>query len=344
MAEAERVDKRNPVEVAADYARHGFRVHPLKTRDKGTVNWEGMTEHGCLDATTDLDTIKKWWEYRPDANVGIATGKESGVWVLDVDGDEGFQSLNELVKTHGAMPRTVTCNTGSGGLHYYYRHPGWRIGNSRRKMPGLDTRGDGGYVVAPPSIHPNGNAYQWQDGHAPGEVEVAEAPPWLLKIFAPPLEIPANITPAADNGEFKVNPDLQIYLLNRAITQAEETQGRHPTAVWLAKQLQDNRIPLDEARKVMIAYQEDLERVDWNPKRIMRPAEVLKVVNHIYQKCTPREPWTPKSAAKKTSSSREAQVSDKPLLVPSSAPLRLAEASRARYRIFPSSSPRLTHA
>jgi hypothetical protein len=113
--------------------------------------------NGFKDATTDRDLIAKWFADGP-INIGIRTGAESGLVVLDVDfrngGKESFEKL-------GNIPRTPHSKTG-GGFHYYFKHPGDRIKSQHDRLgPGLDIKADGGYVVAPPSLHASGNEYRW---------------------------------------------------------------------------------------------------------------------------------------------------------------------------------------
>ena len=148
-------------------------------------------------ATTDTNTIQQWWlgQYA-DHGIGIATGTQSGVFVLDVDvseGKTGDETLHELEKQHGSLPDTATVLTGSGGVHYYFQHPaGIEIRNdSGRKLgPGLDIRGEGGQVVAPPSIHQSGTPYSWVGGEP---AQPAPAPQWLLDLItAKPEPQPAT--------------------------------------------------------------------------------------------------------------------------------------------------------
>ena len=120
----------------------------------------------------------------PDCNIGIATGAVSGFFVLDVDnkdGKDGEASLRELEAKHGLLPTTIEVITGEG------RHAWFRIGehgairNSAGTIaPGLDIRGDGGYVIAPPSIHPSGKRYEWS---VDSNDEFAEAPEWLHELI-----------------------------------------------------------------------------------------------------------------------------------------------------------------
>lgn len=127
---------------------------------------------GCKDATQDEETIASWWSRFPDANVGVATG--AGLLVLDIDSPE---ALAECVGK--GLPSTVSATTGKG-WHFYFRGDGRSLVGV---LPGVDTRGEGGYVVAPPSVHESGRLYTWED--SPEHVEIAPAPAWLLAAMAP---------------------------------------------------------------------------------------------------------------------------------------------------------------
>lgn len=157
-------------------AARGLRVLPLPPRKKYPPLFAGWQEH----ATTDPDKIRNWWREDPN-NIGIATGPDSGVWVLDVDGDEGEATLRKLETEHGALAPTVEVITGDG-RHLYFRWPtGTEIRNAqcRDDVPGLDWRGAGGYVMAPPSVHPSGRVYRWSVDSAN---ELSDAPDWLIKL------------------------------------------------------------------------------------------------------------------------------------------------------------------
>lgn len=160
------------------YAKRGWQVLPLRPRDKTPI-----TKHGLKDATTDLDRIEKWWKEWPTANIGIRTGPESGLFVLDVDArNGGIDSLDELTSTHGVLPETPESHTGGGGRHYLFSYPtDTEVGNSAgRVASGIDVRGRSGYFVAPPSVHQSGQAYEWEISSSPDETELAPAPDWLL--------------------------------------------------------------------------------------------------------------------------------------------------------------------
>jgi hypothetical protein len=114
---------------------------------------------GFKAATVGPSQIRAWWEKWPDANIGIATGQASGLLVLDIDGADGLTALQRLRDLNGLLPATLTVATGRG-LHLYYA---LRQGEEVRcsSSEGLDVRGDGGYVVAPPSVHETGAVYRW---------------------------------------------------------------------------------------------------------------------------------------------------------------------------------------
>lgn len=136
-------------------------------------------------ATNDKAIISRWWQQNPTANVGIATGKRSGVFVVDVDPKNGgYESYETLLTKHGQFPDTWQQITGSKGMHLFFRYPTFPVSNAAGLMPGIDIRGDGGQVVAPPSIHPvTGDEYVWDGLDEIERVKLAEAPLWLLEIL-----------------------------------------------------------------------------------------------------------------------------------------------------------------
>ena len=148
-------------EWAIEYAQKGLAVFPLLERDKRPA-----TRNGFKDATTDLNKISEWWDQNPNFNIGIATGAVSGgLVVVDIDqdsekGKDGIASITAWMKEHGKVNTTAEVNTGRGGLHLYYRI-NQTFGNRTNLLKNVDIRADGGYVVAPPSIHPNGKPYLW---------------------------------------------------------------------------------------------------------------------------------------------------------------------------------------
>jgi len=134
--------------AALQYAAHGWPIFPCRPRGK-----EPLTAHGFHDATTDLDQIAAWWAETPDANIGLATGAVSGVDVIDLDAPDALPS--ELVHLVGRTPTVRTAR----GQHLFCAH---RDGVRCRTAvwPHVDVRGDGGYVILPPSTHPSGAGYE----------------------------------------------------------------------------------------------------------------------------------------------------------------------------------------
>ena len=160
--------------AALAYAGRGVPVFPCEPGAK-----RPLTRNGHWDATTDPRAIGRWWGRWPPANVGVSTGKKSGIVVLDVDPDAGgSESLAKLERAGGPVPMTARARTGGGGIHVFFRNPGWtEIRNSARLLgPGLDVRGEGGYVVVPPSR--TQSSYQWVD-----RSPLAEAS-WLIERLA----------------------------------------------------------------------------------------------------------------------------------------------------------------
>lgn len=170
----------NDNELAAlDYAARGLAVMPVGHNKIPLIkNWTN-------EATKDPDKIKAWWKQYPAANVGIVTGHLSGVFVLDIDPKNGgAQSFDDLIRTHGQLPDTVQAITGGGGKHFYFKIPhGQTIPTRAGIVPGVDIRGEGGQVVAPPSVHPSGKLYEWEPDSSPELVFIADAPAWLLGLL-----------------------------------------------------------------------------------------------------------------------------------------------------------------
>ena len=163
---------------AKTYAARGWPVLPCK----GKVP---VTPHGVKDASQDEEKINVWFGNAQTHNVGIATGRTSDLIVLDIDPRHGGDfSLEALEDAHGELPQTVEVKTGGGGRHLYFQFPeGIEIKNGSNVLgPGLDIKSTGGYVIAPPSIHPDtGQPYAWEWSGDPEEVPIALLPDWLLK-------------------------------------------------------------------------------------------------------------------------------------------------------------------
>jgi Bifunctional DNA primase/polymerase, N-terminal len=159
--------------AALAYVAQGVSVFPLWPRSK-----EPACKHGFKNATSNPATIRRYWLAQPEFNIGIATGIVSGVWVLDVDGLDGGDTLRDLSARHRSIS-TLTSET-ARGHHLWFLTDGPIQSSAGRVGPGLDVRGDGGYVVAPPSVHPHGPVYRWLNAAPP-----AVAPDWLVDLTRP---------------------------------------------------------------------------------------------------------------------------------------------------------------
>lgn len=182
--------------TALNYAKTlGWAVHPVDIEKKPT------TKHGRNDATTDEPTIKAF--FRNGAQIGVATGAESGLFVLDVDLDEkrginGYETLEYLESIHGSLPKTPQQRTGRGGTQYLFKYQDGLKNSTGKIGAGIDTRGQGGYIVVAPSRNTNG-PYTWVV--SPREVPLADVPEWIIEALQKADE--AERTPAgnAPGGE-----------------------------------------------------------------------------------------------------------------------------------------------
>lgn len=150
----------------------GFAVFPLAERGK-----EPATRHGLNAWTDSAEDVRRIWDMHPRFNIGLALGKPSGgIVAIDIDrhedGPDGLMDLREWENAHGKLPQTACSVTGSGGMHLFYRVDR-EVRCSVNSEIGVDVRGDGGYVVAPPSVHPSGAPYFWDLD--PDEAGIADA-------------------------------------------------------------------------------------------------------------------------------------------------------------------------
>lgn len=163
------------LKAALDYARLGWSVIPIEPGGKRPlIRWQ-VYQYRRAEAPEVAEWFSRW----PDANIAVVTGVVSGLVVLDLDPRHGaVASLGQIQQEHGTLPDTVEASTGGGGRHLYFAHPGEIIRNRVGLLPGIDLRGDGGYVVAPPSIHGSGEAYRWE--RSPEVIYPLALPQWLL--------------------------------------------------------------------------------------------------------------------------------------------------------------------
>jgi hypothetical protein len=192
----------NLMTTAILYAEKGFPVFPVHSiidgyctcwkPDCGAPGKHPLTPRGFHDGVIDVLQIEQWWKEHPKSNIGLVTGKTSGVWVLDIDPRHGGDdSLIELEKKYGELPNTKVVLTGGGGRHIYFSYPSFKVDCRTKLLPGIDVRGNGGYVLAPPSCHVSGRPYVWEVSS--WDHEFAPTPEWLLNYLHQPKFRESNI-------------------------------------------------------------------------------------------------------------------------------------------------------
>ncbi|HEX5085152.1 MAG TPA: bifunctional DNA primase/polymerase [Blastocatellia bacterium] len=154
--------------------------HPCHQSVCNSAGKHPRTKNGLHDASTDEAKIRRWWETWEDANIGVATGKESGIFALDVDPRRGgAEALASLEAEHGELPETRIAYTGGGGVHYLFKYPDFHVKNSTGMLgPGLDIKGEGGAIVVAPSLHTSCRRYRWRN-----DAPIVDAPEWFLRLL-----------------------------------------------------------------------------------------------------------------------------------------------------------------
>jgi hypothetical protein len=239
------------IKTALNYAKRGLYVFPCRVKDKRPA-----TANGVKDATIDPDVIQGWWREEPEFNIAIATGALSGIFVTDIDGPDAEAELRKLEAQYGPIPPTVESIT-ARGRHLFFQHPQQPVRNSAGRLaPGIDVRGEGGYVLAPPSIHPSGRRYCWSvdSGKA-----FAPAPEWLLAKLA---------TPAASNGNSATSPAEWRDLVGDGVDEGQRNQTIARLAGYLLRRRVDPIVALE-----MLTV--------WNVARCRPPLEAAEINNII---------------------------------------------------------------
>jgi putative DNA primase/helicase len=168
--------------TALDYASQGWPVFPCDPTTK-----RPQTKSGFKDATTDVQQINAWWGKHPQAMIGMPTGEASGLWVLDIDLDTSKGINGQVgIEALGVLPKTFAVSTPRGGLHCMFKwNPVRPVKSTAGSIcEGVDTRGQGGYVILPGSTRADGARYEWLV--SPDQCEIAEAPAWLMALATRP--------------------------------------------------------------------------------------------------------------------------------------------------------------
>ncbi len=188
-------------EYALEYANLGHLVIPLhyptrkgcscKKISCSSVGKHPMTKNGLHDASKDTQQIDEWWHQFPMANIGLLTGSHTNFVVLDVDKkSQGLVSLENLMREFAKLPQSKRVKSGGDGLHIYFRCPEIPLSNRAGFLAGLDLRADGGYIVAPPSVHATGHKYTWI---TEPDAELEAMPVWLCELASSKAKSPNNI-------------------------------------------------------------------------------------------------------------------------------------------------------
>lgn len=205
-------------------------LHPQKK--KAMVKWRPFARRLPTE-----DEVRDWWERYPKANVGVVTGAVSGIVVVDIDPDKG----GDAEAWQQANPTALTSQTGRGGMHFYYLYPPNVpvVRNSAGKIaPGVDVRGDGGYVAAPPSKHPNGNNYAWIENGRPA---------------APPSLVPIRTSSLNGNGN-GTHPEISTeHWLERTLKGVGHGERNDATAK-LAGYFLSRKIPTDVVLEQLLTW------------------------------------------------------------------------------------------
>ncbi len=287
-----------PGVAALGYAARGWAVLPLHVplpqgcsceQDCGAgAGKHPRTRHGLKEASRNPDRIWSWWRRWPEANVGIRTGRESGLVVLDVDArHDGEASLETLEATYDRLPQTLTAHSGGGGRHLYFQHPGGHIPNSAQLggLSGLDVRADGGYIVAPPSLHQSGQHYRWEEPMHP----LAALPGWLCELLTLPGH-PARSVPPTHHRTLPGETE-QFWL--RLALERSRPGTRNVTGYWLACRLRDAGISQEAAEAILLRYASQVPTGDHPyPAR-----EALASLRSAYQSLVPAFPTKAHSAS-----------------------------------------------
>jgi len=275
------------LEAAIMYARSGWHVFPCRPKLKVP-----LTNHGVKDATTNEETIQSWWARWPDANIALACGPKSGVYVVDVDVDEtkninGWESLKEFP----SLPMTVEQRSPRGGGHYLFKTDDPpRNKNSFR--PGIDIRSTGYYIMLPPSIHPNGKEYAWVPDQGPTEIELAEFPgdlrPETEKPRPAPWENTKNQKPKSKSATKTNSPNNQV--IERAKLYLDECDpaikgsAGHDSLFWACRAMVDGfELSREDALSLLWTYYNPRCNPPWDRNKPSDVKDFERKVDEVFR-------------------------------------------------------------
>lgn len=282
--------------TALAYARLGFpvvRTHKVDASRPGgctcgRVECKKPGKHpiGEPKPTKDLRSIEQW----PDTDTySLGIYPDDSFFVLDLDAkDGGITTLAQWESMHGSIPKTATVRTGGGGFHFYFKRPaGVHITNRVKFAPGADVRASGGFVVAPPSVHQSGRAYEWDLTRGDPRAPLAEAPQWLLDLVV----YKATIFDNPDGPT--ANVDVEATPIKDRLRMAKAALKHHPSAV------EGEGGDLTTLQACSIGYDFGVPQAQWQ-----------KQVLDYNDRCEP--PWELDALAEKLRSAYQNNSPDKP--------------------------------
>lgn len=260
------------LEAAIHYAELGYPVFPLAPGKKTPWISKDDGGNGCLDAVVDFRQIERWWSKEPYCNIGIACGVNSGIFVIDVDPAHGGEdSVKRLIQQGYAFTETPLSKTQSGGYHIFYEHYDGAKNSTSKIAKGIDTRGDGGYIVAPPSI-----IFGW-DKVVTGEYRwcygfdirpVARVPDWIRRKLSEEKEVKIDVKLSGE-------PTGSLEALARFLSRAPEGQ-RNSSMFWAAARagelVRSGKTTAREAEAVLLGA----TMGSWNNKEMHRTLTTLR--------------------------------------------------------------------
>ncbi len=286
-----------PLQYALAYARKGWPVLPLHSVSAHGDCTCGKSKCGkhagkhprikdwLTQATTEEKQIKKWWRKWSDANIGILTGKASGILAVDIDPrNGGAVELQKLKDDYGDMPHTPTVSTGGDGLHYYLKMPDFEVitmCGDHALRDGVEIRSDGGMVVAPPGLHPSGGCYNWLV--TPADADLAEVPLWLVELLRETMQ---SRQIASKKGRPIANDPIPDGMRNATLTRiaGERRRKGKPESQIFNLLLEVNRdrcvppLPDEEVRQIAHSVGK------YAPKsKVGKPSLVSNVTTPIYR-------------------------------------------------------------
>ena len=264
------------LEAALSYAARGWPVFPCFWPVDGRCSCGNMdckspgkhplTPEGFKNAMTDEEVVRAWWRKYPRASIGIPTGETSGIDVVDVDDIKiGQSALEGFINCKlKSLPRQRS-GRDNGGWHFLFRHrPGVHVKNRTKFLPGMDSRGDGGYIVVAPSIHISGRHYRWL--YLPDNDKFPELPEALLR---------AINGPTSDGKSFKPRFDTTGALKGAPVGKRRETIFK------LACSLRQAAVPQDAAEELVVKATQNCEQPAGDP---FTEKEALAQVEDVYKR------------------------------------------------------------